>query len=52
MRLLTRIAFVAAGLGLFLALPNQQAELHGQQRGGGGGGGGQGRGQAPPPLLA
>ena len=33
MRLLKRIAFVAAGLGLCLALPIQQAELRGQQPG-------------------
>jgi mannose-6-phosphate isomerase-like protein (cupin superfamily) len=52
MGLLKRMAFVAAGLGLCLALPGQQAEVHGQQRGGGGEGRGQGRGQAPPPLLA
>jgi mannose-6-phosphate isomerase-like protein (cupin superfamily) len=49
MRLLKRLAFVAAGLGLFLALPGQQVEVHGQQRGAGAGG--RGQGQAPP-LLA
>jgi len=30
MRLLKQIAFVVAGLGLFVALPSRQAELHGQ----------------------
>ena len=33
MRILNSIACIAAGLGLFLALPLQYAELHGQQRG-------------------
>ena len=49
MRLMKRMAFVIAGLGLFVALPGQYAELHGQQRGAGEGRGaaGGGRGQAP-----
>ena len=60
MRLITRMAWIAAGLGLSLALPGQYAELQGQQRGAGAGdgrgraGGGGGRGQmevwAPMPV--
>src|ERR1700681_211811 len=49
MRILKQFALVAAGLGVFLALPGQQVDLHGQQRGGRGAGG---RAQAPPPLIA
>jgi len=42
MQVFKQVAFVAAGLSLFMLLP-QQIEVHGQ---------GRGRGQAPPPLLA
>ena len=34
-----RMAFSILSLGLFLTLPAQQADVHGQQRGGGAGGG-------------
>ena len=37
MRSSKRIAFAILGLGLFLTLPAQQTEVHGQQTGGGGG---------------
>jgi mannose-6-phosphate isomerase-like protein (cupin superfamily) len=48
MRILKRIIFVAASLGLFLAFPGQYADLQGQQRGAGEGrGAGAGRGQGP-----
>ncbi len=57
MRLLKRMAFVTAGLGLVLSLPGQQADVSGQERAGGAGGrgqGGAGRGQmevwAPMPV--
>jgi hypothetical protein len=43
MRLIQRLAWMAAGLGLFLALPGPSGELHGQQRGAGTG---EGRGRA------
>jgi mannose-6-phosphate isomerase-like protein (cupin superfamily) len=49
MRLIQRIAWMAAAFGLFLALPGPFAELHGQQPGaaaGGGRGQGEGRGRA------
>ena len=62
MRLIQRLAWMAAGLGLFLALPGPSGELHGQQRGAGAGegrgraGGGGGRGPmevwAPMPVKA
>ena len=62
MHLIKRIAWIAAGLGLFLALPGQYAELQGQQRGAGegrgrgAGGGGGGRSQmevwVPMPVKA
>ena len=55
MRRLERRAFVTAGVGLFLALSGQQAELRGQQQGAGagrgqGGGGGRMEVWAPMPV--
>src|SRR5215216_563995 len=35
MRLIQRMAWITAGLGLFLVLPGEYVELHGQQRGAG-----------------
>src|SRR5204863_9423486 len=47
MRLLKRLVFFTAGLAMFLTLPVQQTEVHGQQRGGGGRGQAAGGGRGP-----